>query len=395
MAELTTEQVQGVINTVEENVSPAIQQLRSIQNGEIPEELLKEEQEEPVKYAQVDPITGQIVGYQEAIPDNITSAEDIDDVVDEDLVKELDKKIDDPEVVAKATKAYVGDASDPFSTEDLNVISRLIRKRSAGEKVRYEEAPIPLQIKIMDAIVKQGSNYVALGELKNQLLESFLDNVQMQIYSNEYQKNMQDLSSLVTSVIKKEGKEIDETSRANQDKVIRETLPKLIEKFKDEKPELADVYRGIIDGYEQAYSMERMFQSYYSGKPKIKKIDIEKLDRLCFEFDDKYKNSKWNIKDVSMLVPILDRNLRDDIDIKDIKAFVAVFIKYTIQEKMTPKNIVDHAFMSFFINNIAALDIYKKTGYADKESEYYEQYLKNIYRFIDVIAERRKAKEQR
>ena len=395
MAELTTEQVQGVIDTVEENVSPAIQQLRSIQNGEIPEELLKEEQEEPVKYAQVDPITGQIVGYQEAIPDNITSAEDINDVVDEDLVKELDKKIDDPEIVAKATKAYVGNASDPFSTEDLNTISRLIRKRSAGEKVRYEEAPIPLQIKIMDAIVKQGSNYVALGELKNQLLESFLDNVQMQIYSNEYQKNMQDLSSLVTSVIKKEGKEIDETSRANQDKVIRETLPKLIEKFKDEKPELADVYRGIIDGYEQAYSMERMFQSYYSGKPKIKKIDIEKLDRLCFEFDDKYKNSKWNIKDVSMLVPILDRNLRDDIDIKDIKAFVAVFIKYTIQEKMTPKNIVDHAFMSFFINNIAALDIYKKTGYADKESEYYEQYLKNIYKFIDVIAERRKAKEQR
>ena len=394
MAELTTEQVQGIINTVEENVSPSIQQLRSIQNGEIPEELLKEDETEPVKYAQIDPTTGQVVGYQEATPDNIESAEDINDTVDEDLVKELDKKLEDIEVIGNAAKAYTGNDSDPFSDEDLSIISKLIIKKNAGEKVKFEEAPAALRKKIMDAIIKEGHNYVAVNELKSQMLESFLDNVQMQVYNNEYTKNMQDLSSLITSVIKKEGKEIDETSRANQDKVIRETLPALIEKFKDEKPELADTYRGIIDGYEQAYSMERMFQSYYSGKPKIKKIDIDKLNRLCFEFNDKYKNSKWNIKDVSMLVPILDRNLRSDIDIRDIKAFVAIFIKYTIQEKMTPANIVDHAFMSFFINNITALDIYKRTGYTDKESEYYEQYLKNIYRFIDVIADRRKSKEK-
>lgn len=394
MAQLTNEQVQKIMNAAEENVGPALQQLRDIQNGNIPKELLEDE-EEPVRYAQIDPVSGQIVGYQDAIQSNIESAEDINDTIDENLVKELEKKIDNPDVINNAVKSYVGDASDPFSIEDLNKISKMIRKKNNGEKVRFEEAPAPLQKKILDAIVKRGGNYVALGELKNQLLDSFLENVEMNIYTNEYQKSMQDLSSLITSVVKKEGKNIDEISRANQDKAIKETIPALIEKYKDEKPELADTYRGIIDGYEQAYSMERMFQSYYSGKPKIKKIDIEKLDRLCFEFNDKYKNSKWNIKDVAMLVPILDRNLRDDIDIRDIKAFVAVFIKYTIQEKMTPANIVDHAFMSFFINNVASLDIYKKTGYTDKESEYYEEYLKNIYRFIDVIAERRVEKENK
>lgn len=387
MAELTNEQVESVLKVAEENVSPAIEQLRAIQNGDIPPEVLEEETEEE-KYAQIDPITGKVVGYTGA-PSSLDSAEDINDVVDDDLVKELDEKMGQPKVVGSAVKSIYGDTL--FTDADFVTISKLVRQRSAGEKVKYEDAPITLQRKILHTIAEQGNTYVGLAELKTQLLESFLDNISMNIYSTESAKTMQDLSFMIGSVMKKEGKEVNESSIAKKDKVIRETLPILVERYKDEKPELAATYSGIIKGYEQAYSMEEMFASYYSGKPKIKKIDIDKLDRLCFEFNAKYTSSKWSIKNTSMLVPILDRDLRDDIDIQDIKAFVAIFIKYT--ENMKPSNIADHAFMSFFVDNIASLDIYRKTGYTDGESEYYETYLNNIYRFIDVIAERRKARE--
>ena len=61
MTQLTDEQVNSIAKTMEENLHPDLEALREIEKGNIPEELLEEE-EEKTQYARVDE-HGNIVGY--------------------------------------------------------------------------------------------------------------------------------------------------------------------------------------------------------------------------------------------------------------------------------------------------------------------------------------------
>ena len=168
-------------------------------------------------------------------------------------------------------------------------------------------------------------------------------------------------------------------------------MPLLASKAED--PQKADILLKVSDAYKQAYTLEDMFNSYCKGKPKIKSIDVEKIQKHYFTFNDKYRKSKWVIRDVAMLAPILDRNLDKDIDMKDILTFIAIFLKYTEMKNMNPENIWDHTFMYYVVFNIASLDIYKKVdGLNDSDTEFYEGFKANLNKFFEEIRIRRENK---
>lgn len=382
MTQLTDEQVNSIAKTMEENLHPDLEALREIEKGNIPEELLEEE-EEKTQYARVDE-HGNIVGY--------VDPELECDLISAATMEDIDKKMSDPQNVMKAMQKTYDLKDSDLNIANVQALTDLIKRKEKGDKIYYSDLPDVFKTRIAQTISSEGGGaYMGNKEIKNQMAEALIDNIHMQLISNQMENTVVDMQNSIKNYMTKELGEMFNTSRSQQHKIMLEQMPLLASKAED--PQKADILLKVSDAYKQAYTLEDMFNSYCKGKPKIKSIDVEKIQKHYFTFNDKYRKSKWIIRDVAMLAPILDRNLDKDIDMKDILTFIAIFLKYTEMKNMNPENIWDHTFMYYVVFNIASLDIYKKVdGLNDSDTEFYEEFKANLNKFFEEIRIRRENK---
>lgn len=382
MVQLTDEQVNSLAKTMEENLHPDLKALREIEKGNIPEELLEEE-EEKTQYARVDE-HGNIVGY--------VDPELECDLISAATMEDIDKKMSDPQNVMKAMQKTYDLKHSDLNIANVQALTDLVKRKEKGDKIYYSDLPDVFKTRIAQTISSEGGGaYMGNKEIKNQMAEALIDNIHMQLISDQMENTVVDMQNSIKNYMTKELGEMFNTSRSQQHKIMLEQMPLLASKAED--PQKADILLKVSDAYKQAYTLEDMFNSYCKGKPKIKSIDVEKIQKHYFTFNDKYRKSKWVIRDVAMLAPILDRNLDKDIDMKDILTFIAIFLKYTEMKNMNPENIWDHAFMYYVVFNIASLDIYKKVdGLNDSDTDFYEGFKANLNKFFEEIRIRRENK---
>lgn len=383
MTQLTDEQVNSIAKTMEENLHPDLEALREIEKGNIPEELLEEE-EEKTQYARVDE-HGNIVGY--------VDPELECDLISAATMEDIDKKMSDPQNVMKAVQKTYDLKHSDLNIANVQALTDLVKRKEKGDKIYYSDLPDVFKTRIAQTISSEGGGaYMGNKEIKNQMAEALIDNIHMQLISDQMENTVVDMQNSIKNYMTKELGEMFNTSRSQQHKIMLEQMPLLASKAED--PQKADILLKVSDAYKQAYTLEDMFNSYCKGKPKIKSIDVEKIQKHYFTFNDKYHKSKWVIRDVAMLAPILDRNLDKDIDMKDILTFIAIFLKYTEMKNMNPENIWDHTFMYYVVFNIASLDIYKKVdGLNDNDTEFYEGFKSNLNKFFEEIRTRRENKK--
>lgn len=383
MTQLTDEQVNSIAKTMEENLHPDLEALREIEKGNIPEELLEEE-EEKTQYARVDE-HGNIVGY--------VDPELECDLISAATMEDIDKKMSDPQNVMKAMQKTYDLKHSDLNIANVQALTDLVKRKEKGDKIYYSDLPDVFKTRIAQTISSEGGGaYMGNKEIKNQMAEALIDNIHMQLISDQMENTVVDMQNSIKNYMTKELGEMFNTSRSQQHKIMLEQMPLLASKAED--PQKADILLKVSDAYKQAYTLEDMFNSYCKGKPKIKSIDVEKIQKHYFTFNDKYRKSKWVIRDVAMLAPILDRNLDKDIDMKDILTFIAIFLKYTEMKNMNPENIWDHTFMYYVVFNIASLDIYKKVdGLNDNDTEFYEGFKSNLNKFFEEIRTRRENKK--
>lgn len=383
MTQLTDEQVNSIAKTMEENLHPDLEALREIEKGNIPEELLEEE-EEKTQYARVDE-HGNIVGY--------VDPELECDLISAATMEDIDKKMSDPQNVMKAMQKTYDLKDSDLNIANVQALTDLVKRKEKGDKIYYSDLPDVFKTRIAQTISSEGGGaYMGNKEIKNQMAEALIDNIHMQLISDQMENTVVDMQNSIKNYMTKELGEMFNTSRSQQHKIMLEQMPLLASKAED--PQKADILMKVSDAYKQAYTLEDMFNSYCKGKPKIKSIDVEKIQKHYFTFNDKYHKSKWVIRDVAMLAPILDRNLDKDIDMKDILTFIAIFLKYTEMKNMNPENIWNHTFMYYVVFNIASLDIYKKVdGLNDNDTEFYEGFKSNLNKFFEEIRTRRENKK--
>ena len=384
LSSLTDDQVKQLNEVIEDNIPEDVKNLRKIQDGEIPEKI--KDEVSSIK-ATINPETGSFVMSQSSETDDVEAKWEqmIAEVSD---VEAIEFTKDNMEQGLKSI-GYT-DPDDELSISEFEAINAMVKKREAGEKISYNDLPPRFQSKVMNTIAELGNEtnapYLSNKELKNQMTQMFIDSMANEIVNNELQSTMLNLGTTINDIVKKELGNIVNTDRTQQHKIMLEQLPDIASRIKNEKPERAEFLLKVSDAYKESFTLEKMFNSYAKGKPKIKKIDIEKVNRLCKEFNSKYSNSKWVIQDVAAMITSLNRNLKDSIDINTIKAFVALFIKYTMN--MSPNNLWEHTFMYYTIYNISSLDLYKPEAGTQSDSEFYENLLNNIYRITDLIQER-------
>ena len=344
-------------------------------------------------------VTGQINaanGLMMTIPYNkmgeLTEA-DVDDII---ALKEEDmNKVEmNEENVSEFLSSYEG-LSDEDTKQFINAVNRYRRH----EKFSYfKELPLPIQKEIDKYVdigcASHGADKATLNTFRNQMAKELYDSA---IFDNYQKKAFHDIAEYTNQEISKEADKLNESmssfNASHRKKYEHDFLEEAdrIEKEEEdteENREKVAKLRAASHNFIQAYTYEEMYKAYKNGKIKVKPIMVDKFKRTCTEFNQKYYNSNFTIRDIGTTISALDRNLPKHYDIRLLQKFIVAFIVYTRNYK--PSDVTQHIFMYFFIQNILTLDV----KLPDEESiNFNVELTKRICDFIDLIIQRDEEKK--
>lgn len=384
--QLSDQEIDAISTTLEEQVeqSPDIKVLRQIQEGNIPKELLEEDEDSVNAMAEINPITGQIMNViptQNSEDDNIESLDSYLDELDNIDAEHVELS---EESIVKSLKNNYG---SELSVKELQELFKAIEKFRNDEKVTYNDMPATIKKEITKSITsmtdRSGSAiYVGNKELRNQMAREFITTVIQDSFTEEFSKTMIDLQQEIDKISKTEISKIYSNTTIRQRDILENKTLEIAKDIESKEPEKAELLRSVSHAFKQSYLLEEMYKTCRdTGKLRVKNIELEKPSRVYNEFNMKYEKSKYTIKNIGILEPILDRHLPEYIDMQYIRKFLIVFCKYC--RNMNPNNIQEHVFMYYFITNITSLDLFDKNNTEDKE--FYDQIINNIVKFIELI----------
>lgn len=142
-----------------------------------------------------------------------------------------------------------------------------------------------------------------------------------------------------------------------------------------------------IDSYIDTHTFDRLRKvtRFNIGKKRYtKKKFLEEQAKYvhvyCTEFNNRYKNHKYKIDDITSIIPII-RKVMPDILLEDIHKFIVLFCMYCRTLKVD--RIEDHIFMYYTIKNILFLyDIHN-----GDESEFFKEVTTSFRAIVEYINE--------
>lgn len=390
------------INAIMEDNKKSNEDLKSIaelpSNNGVEESKSNEEGYTKLVDVSIDPISGEnkILGntdnnseLDDAIKEiNSDSFEDIlDKIENEDTKYRLE---DEPNITEKELEKSLKESTiidpDKFNISDkaLTELLVLVNRKKNNQKINpYRDLPDEVKSLIDDYLKSESgivpNNYsVEANSFRNfiadNLIDEFICNITIARSQNDFNK---DIEKIFTQG-RNEMAEYAVGYSEERNKKYREYLDKLEDQTKKEK--LAEV----LDTIDSAYSLDNLKE--FAKKCKIKKYDLENPNRYFNDFLYKYKDSEYNIYNINMTVPILERNINinefNNYNTNHINAFLVCFCKYVMNYNVN--NVLEHAFMYYFIYNIVLIDANK----SEKTKDVSDKFILNIHQVIDNIIER-------
>jgi hypothetical protein len=387
---LTEENIEDINKIMEENAEnnediKLVQSLPS--NNGVEENIETEEGYNKKANIIIDPNTGE---------NKIVSTEDDDETVDdttfEDLVRqvengEVDVNIDDSPITEEEMKKNVGildeNGNISIPDEDLHTLIDIVNRRMNKEEFNiYKALPREIQKQIDETIgipTNQVGPVVVPNELRharNSLAESLIDQF---IMNTSIDRAKNDLNKEIEKVFEQSAQDIAEYS-VDYVQERNAKYREYIETMEDEekKAKLTET----LDVIDSAYTLDPLKE--FAKTCKIKKYDIENPKNYFRDFLNKYKNSTYNIYDIKLTLPILERKIVDDENYNnaDVVAFLVCFCKYIQNFKV--ENVLEHSFMYYVIYNIVIAD----ANVSDKTKDVSDKFMDNIKEVINNIKER-------
>lgn len=261
---------------------------------------------------------------------------------------------------------------------------RSIKDNKEREKINwYDHLPEAIQ-KIIDtncAMVgnksRAAKKLFAYEIIEGIIRDSAID--RMTIDLQESVNEAFDMSGLVSMTM-----DLQKTNfETNIDKYI-ETLQSKYSDDESKKEKLEQsiaTLKAVKEAFIESYQLTGLLDKLEHHKIRIKKIDLDKYKRHCENFLWKYKkDTPFIISDISLCLPILDRKFKDKYTTDQIARFMIAFMKYTMN--MKANDVVDHTFMSYFINNIRNMDFAQIN---QEENAFINVFLSNIEKGIRLI----------
>lgn len=379
---LTDEQVEQLNDALEENAknNSDIQLIRSFASNQ---NIDNEEGYNKKANIIIDPNTGE---------NKIVSTEDAD-TIDEDSFEKLVKDVEEGKVNVEIdnspitreeldeTLSNVLDDKFNISDESIQVILELANRKMNKEEFNVYKA-FPDEIKEMidkymgydDTTPRLTNNEIR--SLRNSIAESLLDEFIMNV---SVQRARTDLNKEVEDLFKQGIKDITEYS-VGYTKERNQAYREYVENMEDEdkKKKLTEA----LDVIDSAYNLDTLKE--FAKTCKIKKYDIEQPKKYFRDFLAKYQNSNYNIYDIKLTLPILERKIVDNekYNSADIIAFLVCFCKYI--KNFDTSNILEHTYMYYVIYNIVIMD----SNTSENTKEVSDIFAENIREVIDNLKER-------
>ena len=379
---LTDEQVEQLNDALEENAknNSDIQLIRSFASNQ---NIDNEEGYNKKANIIIDPNTGE---------NKIVSTEDTD-TIDEDSFEKLVKDVEEGKVNVEIdnspitreeldeTLSNVLDDKFNISDESIQVILELANRKMNKEEFNVYKA-FPDEIKEMidkymgydDTTPRLTNNEIR--SLRNSIAESLLDEFIMNV---SVQRARTDLNKEVEDLFKQGIKDITEYS-VGYTKERNQAYREYVENMEDEdkKKKLTEA----LDVIDSAYNLDTLKE--FAKTCKIKKYDIEQPKKYFRDFLAKYQNSNYNIYDIKLTLPILERKIVDNekYNSADVIAFLVCFCKYI--KNFDTSNILEHTYMYYVIYNIVIMD----SNTSESTKEVSDIFAENIREVIDNLKER-------
>ena len=391
--QLTDEDIETIAETINSVDSPGSELL----------EKAKEEASKPQQNTSstanvvINPVTGKpmsIVDFDDE--DDDIHLQSFEEMMADPTIKPMDIDITKVEIsqddVKNALSGYSVDKD--FSVDDYNKIIEAANRYKKKEKFSYYVA-MPYCIKIMiDRVISTDLELASKmgnfrAEARNYVASELLRDVVTSATTNTA---LIDLDKFIKTSQAKASKEIksDDYWRSTREYFLK-TLPTIIEKMvSDGKGDQADVLTKAREAFIQSYTYTDMMDKYKSGKIRVKKIQIEKFEKTCRDFNTRYQKSQNIITELSLALSSLDRHAPKHYDIDVIKEFLCIFVNYT--RNMDPNDKIDHVFMYYFIYNITTLDFYNKEN--EEDVAFHDELLNNIDTCLKDIIEFRNNKKE-
>lgn len=391
--QLTDEDIETIAETINSVDSPG-------------SELLEKAKEEASKPQQnisstanvvINPVTGKpmsIVDFDDE--DDDIHLQSFEEMMADPTIKPMDIDITKVEIsqddVKNALSGYSVDKD--FSVDDYNKIIEAANRYKKKEKFSYYVA-MPDCIKTMiDRVISTDLDLASKmgnfrAEARNYVASELLRDVVTTATTNTA---LIDLDKFIKTSQAKASKEIksDDYWRNTREYFLK-TLPTIIEKMvSDGKGDQADVLTKAREAFIQSYTYTDMMDKYKSGKIRVKKIQIEKFEKTCRDFNTRYQKSQNIITELSLALSSLDRHAPKHYDIDVLKEFLCIFVNYT--RNMDPNDKIDHVFMYYFIYNITTLDFYNKEN--EEDVAFHDELLNNIDTCLKDIIEFRNNKKE-
>jgi hypothetical protein len=384
---LTGEQVEQINEVIEESVKEN-KELSSIKempsnNGVEENEGNTEEGEMKLAQINIDPNTGE-----HRIIKTIEDEDTVDSQTFEELVADIESgKIkvdtDNSPITEKELKDIVEldeDGNIDFTNEEYKTLLSIVNRRQNGEDFNiYKLLPNPIKKVINETIgISEDSSIVTkeIRTIRNSMAESYIDQY---IINASIARARGDLNKEMESLFKDTQQDIAEYTvgyTAERNRAYREQ----VEAMEDE--EQKEKLLKILDTIDSAYSLDPLKE--FAKNCKIKKYDLENPKNYFRDFINKYSKSEYNIYDIKLTLPILERKIVDNekYNNADVVAFLVCFCKYI--RNFNSDNIVEHSFMYYVIYNIVLMD----ANTSEKTIEVSNIFANNIKEVMDNLKER-------
>lgn len=391
--QLTDEDIETIAETINSVDSPGSELL----------EKAKEEASKPQQNTSstanvvINPVTGKpmsIVDFDDE--DDDIHLQSFEEMMADPTIKPMDIDITKVEIsqddVKNALSGYSVDKD--FSVDDYNKIIEAANRYKKKEKFSYYVA-MPDCIKTMiDRVISTDLELASKmgnfrAEARNYVASELLRDVVTTATTNTA---LIDLDKFIKTSQAKASIEIksDDYWRSTREYFLK-ALPTIIEKMvSDGKGDQADVLTKAREAFIQSYTYTDMMDKYKSGKIRVKKIQIEKFEKTCRDFNTRYQKSQNIITELSLALSSLDRHAPKHYDIDVLKEFLCIFVNYT--RNMDPNDKIDHVFMYYFIYNITTLDFYNKEN--EEDVAFHDELLNNIDTCLKDIIEFRNNKKE-
>lgn len=261
-----------------------------------------------------------------------------DDIVD------IPNNIDDIDIREEDLLNTITSPDYGFNENDLKDLLPVINKYRTTKEVKFSDLPLSVkrfisaQCAAAQNFSKEAKNVFTEMLISNIIMESGIDKIKLDVKEAiEKEFDLNKLSKEVAS-------ESIKNSNDNYSTRLLEAAKKEREKGNEKGARLAEeINKAYIDSYELKGLKDNLHI-------KIKSIELYKFERVCDEFDFKYKNQNYyEIRSIVEMYLALMDIFKNQYTEYVYKKLIIVLSKYC--KNMKSYNIVDHTFMRNVIAN--------------------------------------------